>query len=81
MSAKFSKKRAKNQGLQKSLKPLKTLVIVSGFEPLAFRLEAATLKIKRRKDGHSGLLTSDLHPIFNHFQKETIFHGTVLPKA
>ena len=29
---------AKNQGSQKTLKPLISLVIVSGFEPLAFRL-------------------------------------------
>ena len=29
---------ANNQGFQKTLKPLKTLVIVAGFEPAAFRL-------------------------------------------
>lgn len=29
---------ANNQGPQKTLKPLKTLVIVAGFEPAAFRL-------------------------------------------
>ena len=34
----FNHSQGMKKGPQKTLKPLKTLVIVSGFEPLAFRL-------------------------------------------
>ena len=39
--------RAKNKGLEESPNPLILLVIVSGFEPLAYRLGAATTILRQ----------------------------------
>ncbi len=60
------------QGFQEILKPI-ILVIVSGFEPLAYRLGASEEHLKTLKGRGFWAIPFNLKPLFNHFFTLIIF--------